>query len=165
MPFSLIPFLLLIVPIAEIAMFILLGDVIGLWWTLGLIFVTAAIGSVLLRIQGFGILARIRADMGANRVPARELVHGVMIMVAGVLLLTPGFITDSLGFALFVPPIRDGLWRVLKSRIHVVGGAASARAGQHHHSRPDDAGTIDLDADDYVSEPDASSPWNRDANR
>ena len=119
MPFALIPFLLLVIPIAEIAGFIIIGDLIGLWPTLGMILVTAIGGSILLRVQGFGILNRIQTEMRSNKVPAREMVHGVMIMIAGVLLLTPGFITDTLGFLLFVPPLRDWGWSLIKSRISV----------------------------------------------
>ncbi|MEM0899376.1 MAG: FxsA family protein [Pseudomonadota bacterium] len=155
MPFSLIPFALLAIPIAEIAMFILLGGAIGLWPTLAMIFVTAIIGSILLRVQGFGILNRIQSDLSQNRVPAREMVHGVMIMIAGVLLLTPGFITDTLGFLLFVPPLRDAGWAFLRSRIKVVGPGGTTGG---FHREPQD-GTINLDPEDYTAEPDPSSPW------
>lgn len=159
MPFALIPFLLLIIPIAEIAGFIIIGDIIGLWPTLAMILVTAIIGSVLLRVQGFGIVSRIQSELQANRVPARDLVHGVMIMIAGVLLLTPGFITDSLGFLLFIPPVRDWAWSIIKSRVNVSPMGGPTQRGQNQHSSSSDDGTIDLDEDDYRREPDSSSPW------
>lgn len=159
MPFALIPFLLLIIPVAEIAGFIVIGDLIGLWPTLGMILVTAIGGSILLRVQGFGILSRIQADIGANKVPARELVHGVMIMIAGVLLLTPGFITDTLGFLLFIPPLRDAAWRFLKSRVSVsTMGAGQTQAGATTKP-PYEEGTIDLDEKDYSRAPNPDSPW------
>lgn len=166
MPFAFIPFLLLIIPIAEIAGFIVIGDLIGLWPTLGMILVTAIGGSILLRVQGFGILNRIQTEIRNNRVPARDLVHGVMIMIAGVLLLTPGFITDTLGFLLFVPPLRDGAWRLLKSRINVTTMDTGAD-GFNRRGRPagHDDGTIDLDEGDYMREPDPNSPWADDKNR
>ena len=103
MPFALIPFLLLAIPILEIAVFILVGNAIGLWPTLGLVILTAVIGSILLKQQGLWTLARSQAEIGAGRVPGRDLVSGVMIAMAGVLLLTPGLVTDALGFLLFVP--------------------------------------------------------------
>ena len=89
MRFSLIPLALIVIPIAEIAAFIVIGDAIGVLPTLALVLVTAIIGSALLRWQGIGILNRIRMETDAGRIPGRDLVHGAMILVAGVLLLTP----------------------------------------------------------------------------
>ena len=103
MPLALIPFLLLVVPVLEIGVFIAVGGAIGLWPTLGLVVLTAVIGSVLLRRQGLSTLEAIQRETRAGRVPGRELVSGLMIAIAGVLLLTPGFVTDTLGFLLFVP--------------------------------------------------------------
>lgn len=164
MPFSLIPFFLLAIPLAEIATFVVVGGQIGVWATLGLVLVTAIAGSILLRIQGFGLVHRIQKTMNAGGVPGRDLVHGVMILVAGVLLLTPGFITDTLGFLLFIPPLRDAGWAFLRSRIVVVGPGGPDRG-----RRPDDAAgprgrgpqTIDLSSDDYDETDDGGSPWSR----
>ena len=116
MPFSIIPFLLLVVPILEIATFIVVGGQIGVVATLGMILFTAVLGSILLRIQGFQVLNQLRAATDAGRVPGRELGHGVMILLAGVLLLTPGFVTDTAGFLLFVPFIRNAIWSFLAKR-------------------------------------------------
>lgn len=146
MPFSLVPFFLLAIPFAEIAAFVIIGGQIGVMATLAMVVVTAVIGSVLLRIQGFSLLNRIQAEMNAGRVPGRELVHGVMIMIAGILLLTPGFITDTLGFLLFIPAFRDLGWRLVKDRITVV--SAGGFAGQQGYRR-DDGRTIDLGQDEY----------------
>lgn len=163
MPFSLLPFVLLIVPLMEIAVFVVIGGQIGVFPTLALVVVTAISGAILLRVQGFGLMTRIRADLEANRVPARELVHGVMILIAGALLLTPGFVTDTCGLLLFVPPIRDAVWAFFRSRVSVVGPGGDP----FREPRPgsDGAGgpTIDLDADDFVREPDPDSPWGEDA--
>lgn len=162
MPFSIIPLLLLIVPLAEIAAFVIIGREIGVFWTLAMVFVTAVVGSILLRIQGFGLIARIQRESEAGRVPGRELVHGVMILIAGVLLLTPGFITDTIGFLLFVPAIRDAGWRLIKSRISVVtmGGFQADRSGP----QPDEdrSTTIELNEEDFKRNPDPDSPWNKD---
>ncbi len=103
MRFSLIPFLLLVVPLAEIAAFVVIGGQIGVWATLGMVLLTAIIGSILLRWQGVGLFNRINTELRANRVPGRELVHGVMILIAGVLLLTPGFVDRFAGLSAFRP--------------------------------------------------------------
>lgn len=139
--------LLLALPLAEIAVFVLVGSHIGVLATIALVIATTIAGSVLLRIQGFGAMARIRASIDAGATPGRELVHGLMIMIAGVLLLLPGFITDALGFLLFLPPVRDIAWRFLRDRIVIVGGMGSSGPGGHRRS-----GTIDLDDDDFTRE-------------
>lgn len=159
MPFSLIPFLLLIVPLLEIAAFVVIGGEIGVFYTLALIVATAIVGSILLRIQGFGLLAKIQADMNEGKVPARELVHGLMIMIAGVLLLTPGFVTDACGFLLFVPAFRDAAWQLVKSRIKVVGPDGRQGYSRGPTRNPSGGPTIDLDEDDYERKPDPNSPW------
>ncbi|WP_306117201.1 MULTISPECIES: FxsA family protein [unclassified Roseitalea] len=160
MPFSLIPFALLVIPLMEIAVFVVVGGQIGVLATLALVVVTAIGGSILLRIQGFGLVNRIQADMNAGRVPARELVHGVMILVAGVLLLTPGFVTDAAGFALFVPFIRDTVWGFARSRIRVV--TPHDTGTPRGSDRGDGGPTIDLSEDDYARDPDPDSPWGED---
>lgn len=171
MRFSLIPLLLLVVPLAEIAAFVVIGGQIGVWATLGMVLLTAVIGSFLLRWQGIGLFNRINAEMRADRVPGRELVHGVMILVAGVLLLTPGFVTDSLGFLLFVPGFRDTVWRLLKDRIVVQGMSASFGSAQGSGGAPGTGrgpsrdGVVDLDEDEYMRNPDSSSPWSDDQTR
>lgn len=148
----------------EIAAFVLVGSQIGVIATLIMVLVTALLGSVLLRVQGFGLLRRIRAEVDAGRVPQRELVHGVMILLAGLLLLLPGFVTDAFGFLLFVPAVRDGAWRFISSRIiaHV-----NIRGVDLSGARRRDTRTIDLDEEDYTrsrdpNAPDPDSPWKRD---
>lgn len=113
MPVRIMPILFLIVPILEIAVFILVGQQIGLGWTLLLILLTAIAGTFLLRQQGFGVLNRIRDDVNAGRMPAAAMADGVLILVAGILLVTPGFVTDALGLLLFLPPFRAWIWRVV----------------------------------------------------
>jgi UPF0716 protein FxsA len=167
MRFSLIPFLLLAIPLAEIAAFVVIGGQIGVWATLGMVLLTAIIGSFLLRWQGVGLFNRINAEVRANRVPGRELVHGVMILVAGVLLLTPGFVTDTLGFLLFVPAIRDVVWRLVKDRVVVqtMGGAtagpANPGAGRTSGNGNSD-GVVDLNEDEFKRTTDPESPWSAD---
>jgi UPF0716 protein FxsA len=145
-PLSLLPFFLLIVPLAEIATFVAVGSKIGVLATIALVLATAITGATLLRIQGLGTLGRIQAQMDRGQMPSRDLVHGVMIMVAGLLLLTPGFITDTLGFLLFVPAIRDRAWSFLRDRVLVTVQARGYRGSAQREERR----TIDLDDDDYT---------------
>ena len=139
MPIRIMPIIFLVVPIIEISVFIVVGGQIGVGFTILLILLTAVIGTLLLRQQGFGILARIRDDVNAGRVPAAAMAHGVLIIVAGVLLLTPGFVTDGLGFLIFVPRFRDWVWRAVAPGFfaHLSGswsrwpGAGDDSAGYH----------------------------------
>lgn len=164
MRFSFIPFLLLVIPLAEIAAFVVIGGQIGVWATLGMVLLTAAIGSFLLRWQGVGLFNKINTELRANRVPGRELVHGVMILVAGVLLLTPGFVTDSLGFLLFVPAFRDMVWRLVKDRIVVQTMSARHGGGPTGATRKSDD-VVDLGEDEFERQGDPSSPWSEDHGR
>lgn len=152
-------FALLAIPALEIAVFVVVGGVIGVLPTIGLIFLTAVIGSALLKHQGLSILNRIRTEMDAGRVPGAELGHGAMILAAGVLLLTPGFVTDTIGFLLFVPPIRETIWRTISARIAVSVVRPGGPQGQQGPRRsPRDGPVVDLDADDY-GPADPNSPW------
>jgi UPF0716 protein FxsA len=142
---SFLPFLFLAVPLSEIAVFVFVGSRIGVGWTIALVITTAVIGSMLLRYQGLGALVRVQSALREGRMPGKDLVHGVMVLLAGFLLLTPGFITDTLGFLLFIPPLREWLFGVLKRHLVFVdlGGVAgpqSTRGGPR---------TIDLESDDW----------------
>lgn len=161
MPFSLIPFLLLVIPMAEIAMFVVVGQYIGVAWTLLLILATAILGSILLRVQGFGLIRQIQGEMNAGRVPGRELVHGVMILVAGILLLTPGFITDTMGFLLFLPPVRDAVWAFLRKRVTFETVVATQNRYRRRGQAPDGETIIDLDESEFERKPDPASPWRK----
>ena len=97
------------VPLIEIGVFIQVGGLIGLWPTLAVVVLTAMIGTWMLRQQGLATLARARAHTDRGVLPARELFDGLCLLFAGALLLTPGFVTDGVGFLLFVPPLRDAL--------------------------------------------------------
>jgi len=98
--------LFLLVPLMEIYVLIQVGDVIGAGWTIFAVVATAVIGAVLLRQQGFSTLQRAQNSMDQGQIPATAMFEGVMLLFSGALLLTPGFVTDSIGFALLVPAIR-----------------------------------------------------------
>ena len=165
--FPFVPFLLLVIPVLEIAVFIMLGGQIGVINTLLCIVLTAVIGTILLRQQGFALLTKAQSQMDQGKLPGKELAHGVMLLAAGLLLLTPGFVTDTFGFLLLVPTIRDTIFNFFKSQVSfaTVGGAAQGfgQAGSHtqyeSHSyhyetrggetRSSDPSIIDLDEDDF----------------
>jgi UPF0716 protein FxsA len=107
------------IPIIEIALFIQVGGLIGLWPTLGIVMLTAIAGSWLVRSQGMSELARLRASLSDLRDPTEPLAHGAMILVAGVLLLTPGFLTDTVGILLLLPPVRRAVLRHLRTRVTI----------------------------------------------
>jgi UPF0716 protein FxsA len=117
----------LLVPLIEIALFIQVGGWIGLWPTLGIVVATAIAGTYLVRSQGGHALAQLRRSFDELRDPTDTLAHGAMILFSGALLLTPGFFTDAVGFALLVPQVRAFLIARIKERIRlrtVVGGQA-----------------------------------------
>lgn len=112
MTFTLSPRILLlfiVVPLVEIYVLIQVGHLIGALPTIGLIILSALLGSALLRHEGMATLARIRSSMEQGRLPAAELVEGAVLLVSGVLLLTPGFITSSCGLVCMLPPLRRRL--------------------------------------------------------
>ena len=125
-----------IIPIIEIAIFMLLGQAIGILPTLLGILVTAVLGALLVRIQGLSLIAEIRETVGRGRLPARALADAMLVGIAGVLLLTPGYFTDLLGILLLIPPVRGFIYARLRERFTVVKPSAGPR-------------TIDLDAGDF----------------
>lgn len=101
------------VPIVEIAVFIQVGGWIGIGPTLVTVVLTAVIGTALLRHQGFATLRKVQDSLAAGRLPVAEVFDGMCLLVAGALLLTPGFVTDAVGFLLFVPTVRSAARRML----------------------------------------------------
>ena len=140
-------------PLLEIAVFIEVGGMIGLWPTLGLIVLTALLGTWQLRAQGLATLARARASMDRGEVPARELFDGLCLLVAGALLLTPGFVTDALGALLFIPGLRDSLRRALGRHLAAKAETRVFVDGREVHGRGGPGGTIDGEYRDLTDKP------------
>jgi UPF0716 protein FxsA len=109
MPFLLLVFLFIAIPIAEISLLIKVGSSIGLLNAIGFVIFTAVLGAYLVRQQGFATIAKLQEETNAGRVPALQIAEGVALLFAGAVLMTPGFITDALGFALLIPPVRQAL--------------------------------------------------------
>jgi UPF0716 protein FxsA len=116
------------VPIVEIGVFIELGSRIGLWNTISLIVLTAILGTWLLRSQGLRTLQRAQECFARNEFPMDELFNGLCLLVAGALLLTPGFVTDAIGFLLFVPFVRGHI-RHWAGRFLIQSPGADPRGG------------------------------------
>ena len=94
------------IPLIEIVVFTNIGDLIGLWWTLAVVVATALAGTAMLRIQGIAVLYRAKAHLDKGKMPLREIFDGLCLLIAGALLLTPGFVTDIAGCLLFLRFIR-----------------------------------------------------------
>jgi UPF0716 protein FxsA len=110
-PVAVLFLLLLVVPLVEIYFLIQVGRLIGAIPTIALVVFTAMLGVMLLRFQGWTTLQRTRVAMAQGQVPALEMLEGVLLVLAGILLLIPGFVTDAVGFLLLVPPLRRALLR------------------------------------------------------
>lgn len=151
-------FLFLAVPLIEIALFIQVGGLIGLWPTLGIVVLTAVAGTYLVRSQGLMALGQIRGSFERLDNPAEPLAHGAMILFSGALLLTPGFFTDAFGFALLFPPVRRAVFQYLRSRIKVDTMTYGSAGPQ-----PRDDTIIDADYEEVPPKPrNGPSGWTRD---
>jgi UPF0716 protein FxsA len=119
------------VPLIEIALFIQIGGLIGLWPTLAIVVLTALLGTTLVRSQGREALMGLRSAFSELDDPTEPLAHGAMILFSGALLLTPGFFTDAVGFALLVPGVRRLVYKRLRAKVEVqsfaYGAAGPAR--------------------------------------
>jgi len=146
----------IIVPIAEIALLVHIGGLIGAWQTIGLVVLTAAIGTALFRAQGFRILMRTQDVFAQGGFPAKELFDGICVLVAGVLLLTPGFVTDTLGLALLVPGLRvwigRALWHTVLKSSHFHMDVGGGSHGTRSHASEDDV--IEGEYSTFTPEPD-----------
>ena len=147
MPLLALLLLLIVVPIAEIALIIQVGEWIGVWWTLALLLADAVLGSLLLRSQGRAVWRRFSAAVSEGRIPHREVLDGVLVIFGGALMLAPGFITDVFGALFLLPPTRALMRRLLMRRavLRIVGTSPP----RSRNGRPDDieATAVDVDSD------------------
>ncbi|ROP90967.1 UPF0716 protein FxsA [Stella humosa] len=119
---AIVPFILLVIPLIEIALFVVVGDVIGLWPTLAATLLAAVVGVVLIRGRGRAAFERLRPGQGPAAVPIGSVIDGAAVVIAGMLLLIPGFLTDLLGVSLLLPPVRRRLGRVIGQRFRMAAG-------------------------------------------
>jgi len=106
-----------VIPLIELGILIKIGSHIGAINTISLVLLTAAIGAYMVKMEGIGVLTRIQQNMQDGQFPAEELINGAMILVAGALLLTPGIVTDVIGFLMVIPVSRNALKQVIKRYI------------------------------------------------
>jgi len=143
----LLPLVLLFiaVPLAELAVIIQVGQLIGVWWTIGLLLADSLLGSWLLRHQGRAAWRRFNEALQSGRVPTREVLDGTLVIFGGALLLTPGFITDVFGAVLLIPPTRALVRSVLGRRL---SHRMTVSAGRGRRADYDVEGTaVDVDHD------------------
>ena len=119
--------LFIAMPIIEIGMFIRVGGWLGMWPTLLIVVVTALLGTWMLRQQGAATMMQAQQRLQAGELPAQQIVEGVLLLVGGVLLLTPGFVTDGIGFACLIPWSRRGIAKMILARSN--GGAVFMNVG------------------------------------
>jgi UPF0716 protein FxsA len=149
---ALVPlFVLLGLPLLEIATFVYVGQWLGVWRTVGLVVLATVTGIAILRYQGLGALKRINRDLSRARPPAEGIADGFLIVVASILLIIPGFLTDLVGLLLIVPPIRHLVWRYLGKSINV----RYSRSGPGQQRRAD---YVDLSPDDFHRRDDGPRP-------
>jgi UPF0716 protein FxsA len=164
----------LVVPLIEIALFITVGGWLTLWPTLALVLLTGVVGTMLMRWQGLKVLAELRGDLGQMRDPLSPLAHGALILIAGMLLLTPGFFTDSLGLLLMVPAVRNAVIGWVGQRVQVQAFCARPQGtwrdqppgGTGNGAGPGGGPVIDgaymeIDPEDGPKPPRGPSGWTR----
>ena len=120
--FGLLFLLFLAVPFAELYVIFKVGSLLGIVPTIALLIVMSVVGAALVKREGIGVLRRAQQRMNAGQVPGRELVDGVLILFAGALMLTPGFLTDCVAILLLIPPVRAGFraYAIRKLRNRVI---------------------------------------------
>ncbi len=136
-PLALFLLLLIGIPLVEIYFLIQVGGLLGAIPTVFLVVFTAMLGILLIRFQGVTTLQRVQTTMQRGEVPAGPMLEGALLLVAGVLLLVPGFATDSFGFLLLIPPLRQALvaWYLRRLIVPPGGGGPGAGQGPGAHSR------------------------------
>lgn len=145
-----LPLLLVAWPIAEIAALVWVGGHLGVLNTVGLILLAAFGGLALFRYIGFGLLRRVQTELSAGRMPTGTLLEGLVVLVAGVLLILPGFLSDIFAFLLLFAPVRRLIIGAIASRLTVSASSSRYRAEE---------GVVDLDDDEWERRNDGDSPW------
>lgn len=126
--FAIVFLIFVLVPVIEISLFISVGDYLGLWPTIAMVFLTAFLGASLVRSQGLQTLLSVQSRLKQGELPAQQILEGVLLAVAGVLLFIPGFLTDTLGMIVLLPVPRCALAKYLMTKMVV---KASAGFGSH----------------------------------
>ncbi|MEM7287832.1 MAG: FxsA family protein [Actinomycetota bacterium] len=167
--FPLLVLLFIVVPIVELYVIVQVAGGIGVLETIGLLIVVSVVGAWLVRREGLGVLRKVQTQLAAGEMPTKQIVDGGLIMFAGALMLTPGFVTDAVGVLLLIPPtriaVRTILMRRFRGRIQTVGPSAAGFGGPFgagFGTGPvyDVRGTeqVDLERDDAPNDPPPALP-------
>jgi len=150
------------VPLVEIGLFIQVGGLIGMWPTLAIVLITAVLGSWLVRSQGAREINNLKSSFSELRDPTEPLANGAMILFSGALLLTPGFFTDIVGFALLLPPVRAAVYKWGRSRVKVASFQMGPQPTQDPRQDPNDR-VIDGEFEDISTQRPTHEPsgWTR----
>lgn len=142
--------LFILVPVAELYLFLTLGEELGVKNTIAIIIITAILGTALTKSQGRRAMRKFQQATAEGRMPAKEALEGLMILLAGAVLITPGFLTDTVGFLLLVPPVRTAvagfLGKRLKGKIQIITPGMPPQDPQEERpkSKLDDGNVIDV---------------------
>ena len=142
-----------VVPIVEIGLFLQVGSIIGVAATLALIILTAIAGTMLVRSQGMDVVRKLQESADRGEMPVAALIQGLFVLIAGILLLTPGFATDTLGFALLIPPVRAliaaRIWKFIEPNVVTSAQWTSTRSEQSGRTtNPSGTTIIDIEAEE-----------------
>lgn len=131
MPFGLLLFAFIVVPLLELWLLIRVGEILGAARTIMIVIATGVVGAAAARRQGAEIVRLIQSDLATGKMPAPHMLDGLMILIAGLLLVTPGLMTDTAGFLLLVPLIRNEIrqWMRRKLERKLKDGAVEIRFG------------------------------------
>ncbi|MCF6435635.1 FxsA family protein [Pseudoalteromonas sp. MMG022] len=132
--------LFIVVPIIEIALLIQVSDIIGGFATIALVILTAILGAKLVKQQGLSAYSNVQGQMARGQMPASELFTGLCVIIAGVLLMTPGIMTDALGFMLLTPAIRSklagALMKQMTVKMHTTMQQSQHAYSEHEQAQP-----------------------------
>ncbi|MTI01156.1 FxsA family protein [Roseibium sp. RKSG952] len=142
---------IVLLPLIEIAVFIAVGEAIGILPTILLTVATAFAGSVMLRQQGLSLVKRMQNELNSGRVPADDIMHGALMVLASLLLLIPGFVTDAVGLLLFIPGVRKRVAKFIVARSNVV-------IVENGYPRPRGDHVVDLDDADWSAKDQNNDP-------
>jgi len=162
--FPIFTILFLVIPIVEIYILLEVGSIIGAFPTIILVVLTAVIGAGLLRQQGLSTLARLQQNMGQGKLPAQEMIEGVLLAVGGALLMTPGFVTDTMGFLCLLPFSRKFIAQnIMKRSADKVKAGVNAQMGgftyqSYSERKPSDSNVVEGEFTEVEENPPVISP-------
>lgn len=145
--------LFIVIPIIEIALLMQIGQWIGVWPTITIVIITAWLGAKNVKQQGISTLNSVQTKMAQGQAPSEEIVSGLMLLIAGVLLLTPGFATDIFGLSLLIPSFRKGIVKVFQKNVPTQTFTGGGFQYHSQHEQPVN--------DDFFTEPDKKDPSSR----